>query len=69
MKDKQVRIDKELETIFRKTATARIRNGIDDKMRSLPELTDMVKRCPSFKKTIEELSTIPTKDDLRRLLR
>ena len=69
MKDKLSRIDIELENIFRKAATLRIVNGVDKKMRSLPELTDMVKRCPSFKKTIEELSTIPTKEDLRKMLR
>ena len=66
MKNKLSRIDKELERVLRKAATARIRNGIDEKMRSLPELTDMVQRCPSFKKTMDELCTIPTKEDLKR---
>ena len=69
MKDKLSRIDKELEKILRRSAVCRIKNGVDIKMRSLPELTDMIKRCPSFNKTIEELSSLPTKEDLRRMLK
>lgn len=50
-------------------AVRRVRKGADRKIRSPREMQDMLLNCPSFPKLDNELTSIPKKEDLRRLLR
>lgn len=54
---------------IKEAAVKRIRKGSDKKLRSPREMQDMMMNCPSFPSLDEELTSIPTKEDLRRRLR
>lgn len=68
-KTKHERINKDFSKKIREASILRIKNRIDEKFRSFPEMTKMIQNCPSFETTLKELSTIPKDEDLRRMLR
>ena len=61
------RIDIGLDNLLKETSLNRIRNNIDKKQRTLPELTRMMQKCPSFNNLLKELSTIPKREDITKL--
>ena len=61
---KLARINKDLEKKIKQVAKARIILGVDEEIRSLPEMTRMMQNCKSFPKMIEELASTPRKEDM-----
>lgn len=61
---KLARINKDFEDDFRNSARRRIENRIDKELRSMPELTNMMRKTPSYRKMLKELETIPKQEDL-----
>lgn len=50
-------------------AVRRVRKGVDRKIRSPRELQDMLMNAPSFPSIDAELTSIPTKEDIRRMMK
>lgn len=63
-KSKLIRVDPRFDDIIRKSAKMRIQNNIDRELRTGRELTSMILNAPSMAKVLEELQTIPKKEDL-----
>ncbi len=59
-----MRVDTEFRKIMKDAAAERIKNNIDTEFRKPREMTKMLRRAPSFKNVLEELKTLPRKEDL-----
>ena len=62
-----MRGDAEYSRWLRRVKAARVVNGVDKKFRSDKELMRMFLNCPSMPSIEKELSTIPKREDLRKL--
>lgn len=65
--ERMMRVDKEFKDAIRKASINRLKNDIDSVKRSEREMSKMMMNCPSFPNILNELSTIPKKEDLARL--
>lgn len=66
-KDKPIRADPDLVDDIRKAAGNRFKKGVDSEVRRDREITEMMRNCPSFPDVMDELSTIPRKEDIGKL--
>lgn len=69
IKDKPMRVDPDFLEKLEEIKMARVRNKIDDEIRVNRELTKMMMNCPSFPNIVDELSHIPKKEDIDKILR
>lgn len=69
IKDRPMRVDPDFLKKLEEIRMARIINKIDDQSRVNRELTKMMMNCPSFPNVVEELSKIPKKEDIDKILR
>jgi len=52
-------IDSDFDKILLEAGAIRVTKGLENKSLSRRELTRMIKNCPSFQKTLNELSSFP----------
>jgi len=65
-KSRGARVDDKLFTDFFKAGSVRLNKKLSrctPRDMSMPKITNLATRCPSYKKLLEELTTLPEKDD------